>query len=554
MNTSLETLLRHVVRPARYAGAEWNSRTKQWDSYRIRIALAHPDLYEIGISNPRLASLYALLAEQKDALGERVYAPAPDFIHALRAAGAPLFATESHRPLADFDAILLDLGRELGWTSILGMLDVAGIPLLQKDRAAHPLVIGWAGETTNPEPLADILDCVLLGDAEAILLDLLAALDAARGQGRASILRSLARVEGIYVPSLHPLPRPVDGHAPESSSARRVMPRYAFSLPPAPTRPPVPWIEAVRDRGLLEVQRGAPEGSPAHVAGLAAPPVRRRPPQETEAALTSLVRWTGYEDIDLVGPGFGPQGSEDMLRALLGRFQDMQTAVHLPPLDVQDVTPDLVRTVSSALRPGLTLAPEVLSSARLTALLGGPEGQALCAALAAGRDQLGALRLTFVVGHPKEDEEGWRLAGPYVQMLHRAAGKKTRLRASALAFIPRPNTPYARAALPDPEVLRARLHGLRKAVSRAGGTLNLSDPDMALVEGIIARGDRRMGAALRAAWEAGSYLETWRENFSLDRWRAALAQAGLDMTALSAAVPEDAPLPWDHLFPSYQST
>jgi hypothetical protein len=271
--------------------------------------------------------------------------------------------------------------------------------------------------------------------------------------------------------------------------------------------------------------------------------------------VTALVRGAGYEEVDLIGPCFDPGEGERQkaaggLGVLVGRCMEMQTTIHLPALAAQNVTPDLVRALAGPFRPALNLAAEILSSTRLTALLDGPEGADLRQALETAQGEIGALRISFMAGHPLEDDEGWKLAGAYVHMLRRAVGRKARIRVSIITFIPRAYTPYARAPLPDAETLRAKAHTLRKAVSRVGGTLSFADPDMAVIEGVIARGDRRMGAVLRYAWETGGYLETGRDNFSFERWRTAIVRAGLDMTHLACAIADDGPLPWEHLAPA----
>lgn len=554
MDTSLDTLLRGILRPARYTGAEWNSGVKEWGKARLHVALVYPDLYEVGISSPRMAALYALLAQSPDVLAERAYAPAPDMAQALKAAGRPLFTLESRRPLAEFDFLLVELAGELSWTTLLTILDAGGIPVLQDQRdPQHPLVFGWGAEAPNPEPLADVLDGVLLGDAEAILPDLLQECEGGGSADRSALLRRLARVPGVYVPSLysphHDAGGALEGVQPlDPSIPFPLQPRFLPALPPAPTHPPVPFLEAVQDRGVLELQRGCGPSCPTYLAGLSTLPLRRRDAAATAEAVTELVRHTGYEEVSLATRCLRDYPDlEALVRLLAARARDTQTVLHIPAIPLEAVSPGLVRALLVGPRPALNLAPEPIHGPRLRGFLEGPEGVALRAALEGTEDSLAALRLPLLLGHPLEGEEDWREVAPFLRGLRRLMGRKPRLRVTVSPFIPRPHTRLQRAPQVPPEALAPRLQALRKSVSQVAGSFSAADPEAAYVEGALARGDRRVGRVLLAAWRQGSSLDTWRESFRPALWRDAFARAGLSLDLFTRERRPEKALPWGHL-------
>ncbi|MFH1169794.1 MAG: radical SAM protein, partial [Chloroflexota bacterium] len=327
MATSLDNMLRRVSKPARYTGGEWNSVAKDWDKTDIRVALGFPDLYEIGMSNVALPILYELLNSQPDMLAERVYAPWADMEAAMRSGGMPLYGLETKHPLKDFDIIGFSLGYELTYTNVLNMLDLAQIPVLAAERdGSYPLVIAGGGCALNPEPMADFIDLFVLGEGEEVLLELLDSFRAWKRQGRGAakseLLRQLAAIPGVYVPSLYHVEYQADGTFKSltpavpgaSPSLRR---RIVTSLPPPVTRPVVPYIEVVHDRGAIEVQRGCSCGCRFCQAGTIYRPVRERSHEEVVRAAGELIANCGYDVVSLVSLNTSDYDGIDRLVARL---------------------------------------------------------------------------------------------------------------------------------------------------------------------------------------------------------------------------------------------
>ncbi|NLE75939.1 MAG: radical SAM protein, partial [Chloroflexi bacterium] len=331
----LEEMLARVTKPGRYVGGEWNQVRKPWETASVRVALAFPDIYEIGMSNLGLAILYDILNREPDVLAERCYVPWVDMEAEIRAAGAPLWTLESHRPLRDFDVVGISVPYEQLYTNVLNLLDLAGIPLRSDQRAeGDPLVLVGGGSATNPEPMADFYDAVVVGEGEEAILDVVAAVRRwkADGVGRSALLRRLAGIAGVYVPSLYTADeggvavRPRFADVPERV-ARRVVRR----LPPPPVKPVVPHLDVVHNRATLEIQRGCTRGCRFCHAGFTYRPVRERPLEEIVEAVEQLVRNTGYDELALVSLSSSDyRRIGELVQALRARYAQEYLSVSLP--------------------------------------------------------------------------------------------------------------------------------------------------------------------------------------------------------------------------------
>ncbi len=558
----LDEILHGVNRPARYTGGEWNSRVKDWESAEVRVALAYPDLYEIGLSNLAIPILYDLLNDQPGVLAERVYAPWGDMAQALRAAATPLYSLESKHPLKDFDILGFSLGYELTYTNVLNMLDLAGIPLLASERdESCPLVIAGGGSSVNPEPMSDFIDLFVIGEGEEVALELLESFLSLQGRARAprgKLLRGLAHIPGIYVPSLYRVEYRPDGTlasitptAPEAPTA--IERRLVTKLPPPVTQPVVPFIEAVHDRAMVEIQRGCTRGCRFCQAGMIYRPVRERPPEEVTAAAGDILKHCGYSTISLVSLSTSDYpGIEDLVTAISQRFREQHLSLSLPSLRIDGSSVRLMASLPTQKKMGLTFAPEA-GSERLRRVInkGVTEDEILATAGAAFDRGWNSLKLYFMVGLPTETPEDIEaiagLARKLVE-LGRGRGKQPRIKVSISPFVPKPHTPFQWVAQDTPEAMDAKYETLRATLKRARAQVSWQNPRMSLLEAVFSRGDRRLGRAIHRAWKLGCTFDAWSEHFHFARWLQVFEESGIDpsfYTHRERAWEEL--LPWSHI-------
>ena len=552
-------ILHQVTKPARYTGGEWNSIIKDWDKTGIRIALSYPDVYEIGMSNIALPILYELLNRQPDVLAERVYAPWVDMEAALRARGIPLFSLESQRPLRDFDIIGFSLGYELTYTNVLNMLDLAGLPVLSADRNdSHPLIIAGGGCALNPEPMADFIDLFVIGEGEEVVLELVDCLREWKGSraGKGQLLRQAATIPGIYVPAFYQVEYAgdlINSITPTVAEAKpSIQRRLVAKLPPPVTRPVVPYIETVHDRGAIEIQRGCSCGCRFCQAGMIYRPVRERPHDEVLQTAGELITNCGYDEVSLVSLNTSDYaGISEVVTGLSRRYPNL--ALSLPSLRLDDFSVKLLDSLPTRSKTGLTFAPEA-GSERLRRVINkniteDSLREAITTAMERGWT---SFKLYFMVGLPSEtrqDIEGIIEMVEKVRSLGKqASGKKPQLRVSVATFVPKPHTPFQWVAQEDDEQLNARHEMLKQGVQRKGTRLSWTDPKLSLLEAALSRGDRRLGRVIHGAWKLGATFDAWTERFNYENWRRAFAEAGLDPGFYARRQRSlDEALPWSHI-------
>ena len=563
---NIESLLARVTKPGRYTGGELNSVRKEWDSAAARIAIIYPDLYEVGMSNLGLQILYDRVNREPDFLAERAYAPWIDMEDLLRRSGATLFSLESRRPLADFDMLGISLSLELTYTNVLNVLDLAGLPVLATDRGQeHPIVIAGGSGSYNPEPMSPFFDLFVAGDGEDALPELMrlyakmrVELPRDHGQERVPkgrFLREAAGIAGVYVPSLYQVDAvsrtllPLDPAAPPKIAARRIS-----SLGPSPVRPVVPFVEAVHDRAMVEVQRGCTRGCRFCQAGIIYRPVRERAPDAVLENAEELLANTGYNELSLVSLSTADySGINPVLERMGAEYPKRRIKVSLPSLRVDSFSVELAHSLKESYGGGLTFAPEAGTQRMRDVINKGITQEeiesAVEAAFSHGWD---AVKLYFMIGLPTETSEDLdgiaKLAYRVRDIGRRHRGNRTRVKVSMGAFIPKPHAPFQWCGQEPYGSIREKLARLKGSIKGPGLTVSLHEPETSVVEAALARGDRRTGAVIHRAWRLGCRFDAWAEQFKFCLWRQAFAEEGMDVhEAAQRQFTLEEPLPWDHI-------
>ena len=556
---SLDDILYQVSKPARYTGGEWNSIAKDWQATPIRVALAFPDTYEVGMSNLALPILYEVLNSQPDVLTERVYAPWADMETHLRHHNIPLFSLETKHPLSDFDIVGFSLGYELTYTNVLNMLDLAQIPLFSRQRNdSHPLIIAGGSSALNPEPMADFIDLFVIGEAEEAILKFLEVFRAYKDSKR-QLLREASNLPGIYVPSLYQVEYHEDGTfagitsiAPEAKLT--IERQIVAKLPQPVTRPVVPYIQVVHDRAAIEIQRGCSRGCRFCQAGMIYRPVRELPEQEAIDAAAALVRNSGHNEVSLVSLSTGDYHNINGLIGQLtrNRYPDNLT-LSLPSLRLDTSSVELIEALPSRRKTTLTFAPEA-GSERLRQIINKsiPE-EAILDTFAAVFDRGWLnLKLYFMVGLPTETIDDVKgivdLVTKTCQLGRKTRNKPPRVRVSVATFIPKPHTPCQWLAQDTEEQLTPKHELLKQGLRRIGAQLSWQDPTTSQLEAVLSRGDRRLGKVIHKAWESGSKFDAWHEHFDYDNWLHAFKECRLEPRFYANRQrPLDELLPWHHI-------
>jgi radical SAM family uncharacterized protein/radical SAM-linked protein len=558
----LDPHLPFVEKPGRYVGLERNVTRKDLSRASVTLALAFPDTYEIGMSHTGLKILYELVNRREAFACERVYAPWVDLEKRMRENGIPLFSTESFAPVADFDVLGFSLQAELNYSNILNMLDLAGLPVWQRDRReTDPIVLGGGPCTANPEPIADFFDAFLIGDAEEALGDFLDTYrdGRARGLSRGELLLRLTQIDGIYVPSLYDVTydsggriasiRRNDARAPER--ARRT---WVPILKPEyyPEKPMVPSVEIVQDRLGLEVMRGCTQGCRFCQAGYWYRPVRELDPADVAEMTKRFIADSGWSEVGLLSLSTADYSQiEPLVKCLAPQLSDRRVSISLPSLRAEAFSVGLADAVSEVRKSGFTFAPET-GSDRLRRVINKTFTnddmiQAADVAFARGWD---LIKVYTMIGLPTEtsadlDELVALIEGILAQ--GRKHGRKN-VNVSVGSFVPKSWTPFQWAPFDGVETLERKLAYLKDRFRRVrGARMKWHEPREAEIECALSRGDRRMGRVLHSAWKSGVRFDGWSEHFRHDLWMRAFAVEGIPTESYLRAYDLDEILPWDVL-------
>ena len=561
----LEPLLPQVSKPARYIGGEHGMQTPVHGPGIVSWLLTYPDTYEIGLPNQGLQILYEILNERPDAAAERAYAPWVDLEAQMRAEGLPLFSVDTHRPAALFDVIAFNLSAELTYTNVLNCIDLAGVPVHSRLRHEADPLIGAGGHCTyNPEPLADFVDFVVLGDGEEAVGDITEVLrdwkTSGRAGGRSGVLRALARVPGVYVPSMY---EPVYDRGRLAAMEPRhpdvpavVEKRTVADLAewPYPKRQLVPLTEVVHDRLNVEVFRGCTRGCRFCQAGMITRPVRERPAEQVRTMVSEGLRRTGYDEVALTSLSTADfSGIEQVVASTVDDSGCGQVSVSLPSLRVDAFTVGIAAQIQRARRTGLTFAPEA-GSWRMRQVINKliTEDDLYAAVESAYSQGWRRMKLYFLTGLPTETDEdtlGIAELARNCVALGRGHVRSPSVTVSVGGFVPKPFTPFQWFGQNTTVELRRKIGLLRDGVRRARGVqLKWHDAAASLAEGLASRGDRRLGGVIEHVWRHGGTFQEWSEHFDLQRWQAAADACGIDIDSwVHRHRTFDEVLPWDHL-------
>ncbi len=563
----IEKFLLGVQKPGRYTGGELNSIVKDKSKIDIRYAFCFPDTYEIGMSHLGMKILYSLVNARDDAWCERVFAPDVDMEQIMRDNGIPLYALESGEAIKDFDLIGFTMQYELSYTNVLNMLDLAGLPVRSRDRKdLTPIVIAGGACVCNAEPMAEFFDITLPGDGEEVtneLIDLLKEYKA-KGATKQEFLEAAAQIKGVYVPSLYEVEYnddcTVKSITPTHGAPEKVEKRNVADLDKmfAPTEFVVPFLEVVHDRTTVEIFRGCIRGCRFCQAGFLNRPLREKSPEVVEAQCRSICEKTGYDEISLCSLSTSDyRGLEKLITDMLPWTVENKINISLPSLRADNFPKELMEQLNAVRRSGLTFAPEA-GTQRLRDVINKniTEEEVLSTARQAFAGGWTAVKLYFMIGLPTETEDDIRGIADLAQAVvdefyhneNKPKGKGVNVSVSVASLVPKPFTPFQWEPQDRPDTLIEKQNFLISCVKTRKVSVSRHVPWTSFLEGVFARGDRRLCDVIETAWRKGCKFDSWEEHLDREKWMDSFAENGIDPFFYTARKRSfDEVLPWDHM-------
>lgn len=563
----IEKFLLGVQKPGRYTGGELNSIVKDKSKIDIRYAFCFPDTYEIGMSHLGMKILYSLVNAREDAWCERVFAPDVDMEQVMRDNGIPLYALESGEAIKNFDLIGFTMQYELSYTNVLNMLDLAGLPVRSRDRKdLTPIVIAGGACVCNAEPMAEFFDITLPGDGEEVtneLIDLLKEYKA-KGATKQEFLEAAAQIKGVYVPSLYEIEYnddcTVKSITPTHGAPEKVEKRNVADLDKmfAPTEFVVPFLEVVHDRTTVEIFRGCIRGCRFCQAGFLNRPLREKSPETVEAQCRSICEKTGYDEISLCSLSTSDyRGLEKLITDMLPWTVENKINISLPSLRADNFPKELMEQLNAVRRSGLTFAPEA-GTQRLRDVINKniTEEEVLSTARQAFAGGWTAVKLYFMIGLPTETEEDIRGIADLAQAVvdefyhneNKPKGKGVNVSVSVASLVPKPFTPFQWEPQDRPDTLIEKQNFLISCVKTRKVSVSRHVPWTSFLEGVFARGDRRLCDVIETAWRKGCKFDSWEEHLDREKWMDSFAENAIDPFFYTARKRSfDEVLPWNHM-------